>query len=123
MLQILALVTTMIGLLSTLFFHALLKNPRNIYKKLTDQQNRKLNINKILEFCRSIQLYQVATVFTTCKLLINVALIYIPLFINESAINESGTIASIPLVAYVSSLITSIGIEYIKPCFRSDKVS
>lgn len=87
------------------------------------RQNRQINFDKILQFCKNFHLYQVAIVFTTCKLLINIALIYIPLFINESAIDESGTIASIPLVAYISSLITSIGVEYVKPCFKSDKVS
>lgn len=87
------------------------------------RQNRPINFDKILTFCKNVNLYQVAIVFTTCKLLINIALVYIPLFINESAIDESGTIASIPLVAYVSSLVTSLGVEYVKPCFKSDKVS
>lgn len=113
----------MVGVFSALIFQVFLKNPRNNYRKLTYGQNRTVNFDKIIRFCKSVQLYQVAVVFTTCKLLINVALIYIPLFINESAIDESGTIASIPLVAYMSSLVTSIGVEYIKPCCKSDKVS
>lgn len=113
----------MIGVFSTMVFHSALKNPQNDYEKLSYSQSQKLNFDKIFKFCKSVQLYQVAIVFTTCKLLINIALIYIPLFINESAIDESGTIASIPLVAYVSSLITSLAVEYIKPCLKSDKVS
>lgn len=113
----------MVGVFSALIFQMFLKNPRNSHRKLTYEQNRAVNFNKIIQFCKSIQLYQVAVVFTTCKLLINIALIYIPLFINESAIDESGTIASIPLVAYLSSLVTSIGVEYVKPCCKSDKVS
>lgn len=69
-------------------------------------------------------MYQVSVVFTTCKLLINIALFYIPLFINESpAIGESGTIASVPLVAYVSSLVTSMTVQRVKPYFKSGKVS
>lgn len=119
----LALIATAIGVFSAFIFHGLLKSPRNTNKNLMYRQNRQINFDKILTFCKNVQLYQVAIVFTTCKLLINIALIYIPLFINESAIDESGTIASIPLVAYVSSLITSIGVEYVKPCFKSDKVS
>jgi len=121
--QILASIATVIGILSTSVFHVLLKCPlQNDNAKRPYSQNRTLNFVKILKFCKSVQLYQVAIVFTTCKLLINIALIYIPLFINESAIDESGTIASIPLVAYVSSLITSMGVEYVKPYFGSDKV-
>lgn len=119
----LALIATTIGVFSTFIFHWLLKSSRITNTKLMYRQNRQINFNKILTFYKNVQLYQVAVVFTTCKLLINIALIYIPLFINESAIDESGTIASIPLVAYVSSLITSISVEYIKPCFKSDKVS
>jgi hypothetical protein len=119
----LALIATTIGVFSAFIFHGLLKSPRNINKKSMYRQNRQINFDKILKFCKNVHLYQVAIVFTTCKLLINIALIYIPLFINESAIDESGTIASIPLVAYVSSLITSIGVEYVKPCLKSDKVS
>lgn len=119
----LALIATIIGVFATFIFHTLLKCPQNGYGKLSHSQNRKLNFDKIIKFCKSVQLYQVAIVFTTCKLLINIALIYIPLFINESAIDESGTIASIPLVAYVSSLITSLSLEYVKPCLKSDKVS
>lgn len=120
--QILALIATSIGVFSTLVFHALLKSSD---KKLSHyrRNNRTFDFEKILKFCKSVQLYQVAVVFTACKLLINIALIYIPLFINESAIDESGTIASIPLVAYLSSLVTSVTAEYVKPCFRSDKVS
>ncbi|XP_025206506.1 major facilitator superfamily domain-containing protein 12-like [Melanaphis sacchari] len=120
--QMLALIATAIGVFSAFIFHGLLKTPRNINKKLMYRQNRQINFNKILKFCTNVHLYQVAIVFTTCKLLINIALIYIPLFINESAIDESGTIASVPLMAYMSSLITSIGVEYVKPCFKSDKV-
>jgi len=119
----LALIATTIGVFSAFIFHGLLKSPRNTNKKLMYRQNRQINFDKILQFCKNVHLYQVAIVFTTCKLLINIALIYIPLFINESAIDESGTIASIPLVAYISSLITSIGVEYVKPYFKSDKVS
>ncbi|CAH1712713.1 unnamed protein product [Aphis gossypii] len=119
--QMLALIATTIGVFSAFIFHGLLKSPRNTNKKLMYRQNRQINFDKILQFCKNVHLYQVAIVFTTCKLLINIALIYIPLFINESAINESGTIASIPLVAYISSLITSIGVEYVKPYFKSDK--
>lgn len=121
--QMLALIATTIGVFSAFVFQGLLKSPRNTNRKLMYRQNRQINVDKILTFCKNVQLYQVAIVFTTCKLLINIALIYIPLFINESAIDESGTIASIPLVAYVSSLVTSIGVEYVKPCFKSDKVS
>lgn len=117
------MIATSIGVFSILIFHVLLKSPRSTNKNLSYSQNRTLNFDKILKFCKNAQLYQVAVVFTTCKLLINIALIYIPLFINESAIDESGTIASIPLVAYVSSLVTSMGVEYVKPCFKSDKVS
>ncbi|XP_003243797.2 major facilitator superfamily domain-containing protein 12 [Acyrthosiphon pisum] len=120
--QMLALIATTIGVFSAFIFHGLLKSPRITNTKLMYRQNRQINFDKILTFCKNVQLYQVAVVFTTCKLLINIALIYIPLFINESAIDESGTIASIPLVAYVSSLITSISVEYVKPCFKSDKV-
>lgn len=107
---------------STGVFHLSLKSPR-FGNKTSYSERRTLNFDKVLKFCKSVQLYQVAVVFTTCKLLINIALIYIPLFINETAIDESGTIASIPLVAYVSSLVTSMGVEYVKPCLRSDKVS
>lgn len=107
---------------STLVFHVLLKSP-NTKVSYYRRNSSTFDFNKILKFCKSVQLYQVAIVFTACKLLINIALIYIPLFINESAIDESGTIASIPLVAYLSSLVTSVAAEYIKPCFGSDKVS
>lgn len=113
----------MIGVVSSLIFFMSLKSPQISNTKSPYSQSRKINFDKILKFCKSVQLYQVAVVFTTCKLLINVALIYIPLFINESAIGESGTIASIPLVAYVSSLVTSMAVEYIKLFFISDKVS
>lgn len=120
--QILALIAAAVGMFSVLVFHGLLERPRrNANRKPT--RNRALCFDKIRKFCRSVHLYQVAVVFTACKLLINIALVYIPLFINESAIGESGTIASVPLVAYVSSLVTSMTVQHVKPYFKSGKVS
>lgn len=121
--KILALIATTIGVFSSLIFQILLRCPRSANKKVAYKENRTLNLEKILKFCKSAQLYQVAIVFTACKLLINVALVYMPLFINESAIEESSTIASIPLMAYLSSLVTSMAVEYVKPCINSGKVS
>ncbi|VVC35569.1 Hypothetical protein CINCED_3A011577 [Cinara cedri] len=126
--QILALISAAVGMFSTLVFHALLKRPRRntvtatCNRKLTYLQNQAASFDKIRKFCKSVHLYQVAVVFTACKLLINIALVYIPLFINESAIGESGTIASVPLMVYVSSLVTSVTVEYIKPYFKSGKM-
>ncbi|XP_050432180.1 major facilitator superfamily domain-containing protein 12-like isoform X2 [Adelges cooleyi] len=122
--QILALIATTVGVISSLLFQMLLKNTNTAkFNKIILYKNRsKIKFDKVLKFCKSVQLYQVAIVFTSCKLLINMALIYLPLFINESAVNESSTIASIPLVAFVSSLVASMSIEHIKIFFKTDRI-
>ncbi|XP_050539812.1 major facilitator superfamily domain-containing protein 12-like isoform X1 [Daktulosphaira vitifoliae] len=122
--QILALIATVTGVITSLFFYVLLKIPTTYHldKTILYRDKSKLNYSKIIKFCKSPQLYQVAIVFTSCKLLINMALVYLPLFINESAINESGSIASIPLVSYISSMVATISIDHIKAFTKNDKI-
>lgn len=59
------------------------------------------------------QFYQVAGVYMSTRLFVNLSQAYIPLYLQESLELESTYVAIIPLVMYSSSFVASFGIKFL----------
>lgn len=59
------------------------------------------------------QFYQVAVIYMSTRLVVNVSQVYLPMFITETVKLDKDSIAIIPLVVYVSGFVTSLLMRYV----------
>lgn len=110
------LLSSGIGIICTASFHLFLK------KKWTDctpkhLRERNLIYNmKASEFFRNPLLYQVAIIYTSSRLLLTLSLEYMPLFVNETVLSQSATLATVPLVSFLASCLASMAVERLSSC-------
>ncbi|XP_043487891.1 major facilitator superfamily domain-containing protein 12-like [Polistes fuscatus] len=114
------IVITGIGLTATTFFHIFLKG--NLLENGNRSQN-KMNIEEstwLLDglsgprrswFATSI-LLRVAMLYVASRLFITLATVYLPLYIEETAVGGKQALATVPLVSYLSSFIAALLLKY-----------
>ncbi|XP_066260688.1 major facilitator superfamily domain-containing protein 12-like isoform X2 [Euwallacea similis] len=114
-----ALIIVFIGIITSLLFYCGLLGTFEIsdYEALleTDDVNQLNSNNREKHFLRQSIIYLVALTYMASRLFIILNLVYIPLYLDERAEIEvvekeriRQTIATIPLVCYVASFITSV---------------
>lgn len=114
------IVITGIGLTATTFFHIFLKG--NLLENGNRSQS-KMNIEEstwLLDglsgprrswFATSI-LLRVAMLYVASRLFITLATVYLPLYIEETAVGGKQALATVPLVSYLSSFIAALLLKY-----------
>lgn len=114
------IVITGIGLTATTFFHIFLKG--NLLES-SNQSQSKMNIEEstwLLDglsgprrswFATSI-LLRVAMLYVASRLFITLATVYLPLYIEETAVGGKQALATVPLVSYLSSFIAALLLKY-----------
>lgn len=115
------LVGLMVGGVFSLLFHWILKSPA------TFTQNQKSNVNFSLEsikhdtktYFKSSLLYQVSVLYVASRLFLTLSLVYMPLYLVESLGDRADYIATVPLVSYISSFLSSLGIKLFSSCIGS----
>lgn len=65
------------------------------------------------EFLKDIQFYQVAAVYMPTRLFANISQIYVPLYLHDSLKMPATSLATIPLIMYLSSFQVSLVIDKI----------
>lgn len=65
---------------------------------------------------------QVALLYMASRLFLTLSLVYMPLYLDESLMQDAETLASVPFVSFVASFIASLGVKY-SNSFLSSKVS
>lgn len=114
------IVVTAFGLTATTLFHILLKE--NLLESRSDAQ-AKTNPDEsswLLDgfssprrswFGTSI-LLRVAMLYVASRLFITLATVYLPLYIEETAVGGKQALATVPLVSYLSSFIAALLLKY-----------
>lgn len=74
---------------------------------------------RMFSYLRSPALFQVALVYVTSRLFLTISLVYMPLYLTETLSEGTELIASVPLVCYLSSFISSLGIKYLNNLYGS----
>ena len=118
MLQNIVLVLTIIGVTATVFFHIFLKA-----RLLEDTTPPKTNVDHISRFNSSSNrrrscvgtsiLLRVALLYVASRLFLTLATVYLPLYIEETDVGGKQALATVPLVSYLSSFISSLLLKYI----------
>lgn len=65
----------------------------------------------MLSICSSSKLYLVAIVHTTSRVFHSLNLVYLPFFVNETNVRNSGILATAPLFNFAAALATSVFIN------------
>ncbi|WAQ98945.1 MFS12-like protein [Mya arenaria] len=63
------------------------------------------------------QFYQVALIYMSTRLVVNVSQVYLPMYITETIMMDKDSIAIIPLIVYVSGFVTSLAMKYTNKLF------
>lgn len=63
-----------------------------------------------------------ALLYMASRLFLTLSLVYMPLYLDESLMQDAETLASVPFVSFVASFIASLGVKY-SNSFLSSKVS
>lgn len=69
------------------------------------------NTTSVSALLKDIQLYQVACIYMPTRLFVNLSQIYIPLYLHESLNMPATSLATIPLIMFLSSFVMSLVIE------------
>lgn len=95
-----------IGVVASIIFHIGVKETNSGNDVRSGQQ--RVSVGNLL--C-SIEVYQVAVVYMSTRLFVNLSQIFIPLYLHETLDMAASALALIPLVMFVGSFLTSFVIE------------
>ncbi|NP_001280547.1 uncharacterized protein LOC655856 [Tribolium castaneum] len=129
-----ALIISLIGIFASLIFYcgALTKEEsRSDYDIIPESESDSSGLvtnEEVTHFLKSSIIYKVSLMYMASRLFTTLTLIYIPLYLDEKGARSEDTgdgirqtIASVPLVCFVASFMTSIALKFrLRRC--SDKV-
>ncbi|XP_046399151.1 major facilitator superfamily domain-containing protein 12-like [Ischnura elegans] len=105
-----------LGLFFTFWFHLGLKeitSARRTPSPSNSSKGSKWLSQPQMKFFKSTRLYQVAFLYVSSRLYATLSQVYMPLYLDDSLDLEAEYLATIPLVSYASSFITSLIVKYI----------
>jgi len=102
-----------LGACTSFAFHMLVDEPtadlHSGYQEINGEnvQRELVEPMRIIDWLREPQFYQIAGVYMSTRLFVNLSQAYIPLYLQESLELHSKFVAIVPLVMYCSSFVTS----------------
>ncbi|KRT78525.1 membrane transporter [Oryctes borbonicus] len=95
-----------VGILCSLIFHILVKEGYSG----NDVRGGELRMGVRELMCR-IEIYQVAVVYMSTRLFVNLSQVFIPLYLHETLNMAASALALVPLVMFIGSFVTAMSIE------------
>lgn len=71
----------------------------------------------VKDLLTNIKIYQVAVVYMSSRLFVNLTQVFIPLYLHETLSMSASSLALLPLVMFIGSFCTSLPLEKINRCF------
>ncbi|XP_076658283.1 major facilitator superfamily domain-containing protein 12 [Halictus rubicundus] len=96
-----------LGSLSSILFHIFVKE--GVVGDFNGASRR--DTRSIIVLLKDSRLYRVACVYISTRLFVNLLQIYIPLYLHETLLMPATSLAIIPLIMFLSSLVMSLIIE------------
>nr|XP_018908403.1 PREDICTED: major facilitator superfamily domain-containing protein 12-like isoform X1 [Bemisia tabaci] len=118
--QSLSFVVTFTGVIGTLLFHCFVHEKGSSASISNPPSNNQTFPRTESQYCCQSELYKVATLYTASRLFLTISMVYIPLYVNEAHVSDSGTLASVPLVSYIASLGASLLMRHQKSVFTDN---
>lgn len=103
------LIVMAVGIAASLLFHIVVRERRQ-YR--TDQIN--YNSNTHCDFLRKPALYQIAGIYMSTRLVVNVSQVFVPLYLHKTLGLPARSLAVVPLAMYLGSLIAA-GVQRLSP--------
>lgn len=71
----------------------------------------------VKDLLRNIKIYQVAVVYMSSRLFVNLSQVFVPLYLHETLNMPASTLALMPLIMFIGSFFTSLPLEKINRYF------
>ncbi|XKL66253.1 hypothetical protein PGB90_009673 [Kerria lacca] len=109
--EVVAILAVFIGIFCSITFQYLLRTPPIRNKNETNQNLR--TWKKFSSICCSPNLFLLALIYTSSRMFQVLNFVYIPFFINETNVRNSGILALAPFFSFIASLIVSLGLNFL----------
>lgn len=97
-----------LGIVCSVIFHLFVKEADN--DNTNDVRGGQLR-SSVRELLKSFKVYQVALVYMSSRLFVNLTQVFIPLYLHETLSMPASSLALIPLIMFLGSFLTSLIIE------------
>lgn len=97
-----------IGVIASFIFHIFVRETDHISNNDTRNGGPR---NTVLELLCNSQMYQVAVVYMSTRLFVNLSQVFIPLYLHETLNMAASSLALVPLVMFLGSFVASLFIE------------
>ncbi|XP_011494266.1 PREDICTED: major facilitator superfamily domain-containing protein 12-like isoform X2 [Ceratosolen solmsi marchali] len=111
--QQIVLIGMLVGLITTIIFHVLVKEDNTRDNLRTSQEQSQRELRSPLSLFKDLELYQVAFIYMPTRLFVNLTQTYVPLYLHETLNMPATSLAIIPLILYLSSFKASLIIHYL----------
>ncbi|XP_052795228.1 major facilitator superfamily domain-containing protein 12-like isoform X2 [Mya arenaria] len=127
--RLLVLIVVGIGVLFSVIFHIGVREHPKEYREHGDSFSSTTNLSSLEKstlkklsmswkcWLKEHQFYQVALIYMSTRLVVNVSQVYLPMYITETIMMDKDSIAIIPLIVYVSGFVTSLAMKYTNKLF------
>lgn len=97
-----------IGICASFIFHFFIREGEGYGGNNVRGSQLRRSVSELL--C-SAEVYQVAVVYMSTRLFVNLSQVYIPMYLHETLNMVASSLALIPLIMFIGSLLTSLTIE------------
>lgn len=105
----LMLICVTVGSVASVAYHATVSLPAN--EDVADEQGLLPTRISVLNWLKEVQLYQVAMVYMSTRLFVNLSQAYIPLYLQVSLQLPAKYVATVPLTMFLSGFVTSFAMK------------
>lgn len=103
-----------IGIVTSVIFHVFIREEEGYVGNNVRGGQLRRSVSELL--C-SLEVYQVAVVYMSTRLFVNLSQVFIPLYLHETLNMVASALALIPLIMFVGSFLTSLTIEKLNRIF------
>ena len=112
----LMVVCMVIGTLTTIGYQVFVRFPNTATGSNEDQSNNLFNATSVMSFLswfKETQLYQIALIYMSTRLFVNLSQAYIPLYLQVTLQLHATHVATVPLTIFLSGFFTSLSMKKI----------
>nr|XP_023021993.1 major facilitator superfamily domain-containing protein 12-like [Leptinotarsa decemlineata] len=101
------------GSLCSVLFHLFIKEHENGVGNNVRGGQLRTSVGDLL---RDLQVYQIAVVYMSSRLFVNLTQVFVPLYLHETLDMAASSLALVPLIMFIGSFFTSLIIERVNRC-------
>lgn len=112
-----------LGIITSVVFQSIVRIPSTSKGAKQSRNADPIRWREILRLCWSSKiLHYVAIVHTASRVFHSLNLVYMPFYINEMNVSDTGILAMAPFFSFIGSLVASVVISYTAKIYTNHKV-